>query len=122
MKKKTIVTASIITAFVATIAVVIAIARKRGYKRFQLADYAKDYLQIYHIDKSANKPLLIPYRYQTGADAVKANPEKTVTAIAEGEITGEVEVVPIRRVIYNSGRSVSYNGNTDYIFKSDIIS
>lgn len=115
MKKRNILIILAVVAVV-VVAVVLIVRKSRKYKKIELNENGKDYLQIFHLDNSSTPPIATPYRYQTGAISVKVDTSNPVTAAYEvGGLTYHGTVVPISKVYYETGRSVNYNGNTDYI-------
>lgn len=120
MKKRT--TIIIVLVVIATIAALLIIIKKRKFKKYELTESAHDFLQIYKIQTNeAGQQYAEPYMYNTNADYVKANIDKSVELIyQEGIVDMQETFIPVSKVIYNDGKKISYNANKNYILLNTI--
>ena len=111
-KSKSIALPIILSLMAAAIVAVVVLCRR--YRKYDLTEDARKFLQVYGQDGSR-------LFYATDAAQVKANPneEKDIT-YEEGTITTHDIMVPIKTIIWDDGQHKNFNEKA-YIIKDTII-
>ena len=113
-KKKNIALPIILSLLAAAVVAVVVLSMRKGFKKYELTDDAKKFLQVYGQDGSR-------LFYATDAAQVKANPNEEKDIIyEEGTITTHDIMVPIKTIIWDDGQRKNFNEKA-YIIKDTII-
>lgn len=111
-KKKNIALPIILSLLAAAVVAVVVLA-KRKFRRYELTDEGKNFLQVYKSDGTA-------LYYATGAESVKVNPndEKKFT-YEEGIVVTNGVFIPIKAVYWDEGAPKRFAADA-YILKDKI--
>lgn len=120
MKNKKVVL-PIVISVVAAVVVAIVVVSKRKFRRYELTDEGKKYLQIYKDEDGSG--ILSPYMFAKGATHVVVNPYNEKDLFFRDYWTEKASdiFIPIRKAIWDkSKKDVSTYPNECYILKDHI--
>lgn len=119
MKKKYIYL--IVTIIAILIFISIIRWRNRIYKKYDLTDDAKNFLQVYRISENGEYTGVYPYMYHTGVDSVKAAAEKKARILANvNGADGYFDFIPVSKIILANGKKIKQNPKKEYILLDSI--
>ena len=101
-KKKNIALPIILSLLAAAVVAVVVLSRRKGFKKYELTEEAKKFLQLYKADGT-------PLFYATNAYNVKADTKKRKNITYEnGAITTHDDMVLVKAVYWDDGQKKTF--------------